>query len=124
MAVRFAGTAYVFVNGRSCALRGNLTVSPSAAERVMLASQLGITGYQEVPRTPYIEGDFSTKPYPDFNLEDFLNQVDITVVAQAANGYEYVLHNAVCKGGLEAATRDGQVRVRWEGVNAEEILMG
>jgi hypothetical protein len=34
-----------------------------------------------------------------------------------------VLHNATVKGGFEANTRDGQVRVRWEGVNCVEIQL-
>lgn len=121
MAIRFAGIAFVSVDGQQYALRGNLTVSPSPVERTMLAGQDGIHGFQELPRVPYIEGDFST--LPNFSLEDLLTQTDTTVIAQCANQYEYVLHNAVVKGGFEANTRDGQVRVRWEGLNCEEISL-
>jgi hypothetical protein len=119
VAVRFAGIAFVSVDGQQYALRGNLTVSPSPVERTMMAGQDGVHGYQELPRVPYIEGDFST--LPTFSLETVLTQTDSTVIAQCANKIEYVLHNAVVKGGFEANTRDGQVRVRWEGLNCEEI---
>jgi len=119
MAQRFAGIAFVSINGTQYALRGNLTVSPSPVERTMMADQDGVHGYQELPRVPYIEGDFST--LHELSLEDLLTQVDATVIAQCANRWEYVLHNATVKGGFEANTRDGQVRVRWEGLNCEEI---
>jgi hypothetical protein len=102
-------------------LRGNLTVSPSPVERTMIAGQDGVHGYQELPRVPYIEGDFST--IPQMALEDLLTQTDVTVIAQCANQWEYVLHNATIKGGFEANTRDGQVRLRWEGLNCEEIAL-
>src|SRR6516164_4103229 len=111
MAVRFAGIAFLSVDGQQYALRGNLTVSPSPVERTMIAGQDGVHGYQELPRVPYIEGDFST--LPTFSLEDILNQTDVTVIAQCANQFEYVLQNAVIKGGFEVNTRDGQTRIRW-----------
>lgn len=70
---------------------------------------------QELPRVPYIEGDISTTP--DLPLEDIEQLVDSTIVAQLANGFQYSLFGAVCRAGFEANTRDGQVRVRWEGLN-------
>ena len=36
-------------------------------------------------------------------------------------GKQYTLGQAACKGGLDANTRDGQVRVRWEGVTCTEM---
>jgi hypothetical protein len=119
LAQRFAGIAFVSVNGQQYALRGNLTVSPSPVERTMIAGQDGVHGYQELPRVPYIEGDFSA--IPTLSLEDLILQTDVTVIAQCANRFEYVLHNATVKGGFEENTRDGQLRVRWEGLNCEEI---
>jgi Phage tail tube protein len=119
MAQRFAGIAYVMVDGNQLPLRGNFTVSPSAVERTMIAGQDGVHGYQELPRVPYIEGDISTTP--DVNLEDLEAQTDVTVVAQLANNKQYTLAGATCKAGLEANTRDGQARVRWEGLWCEEI---
>lgn len=121
MAQRFAGVAFISVDGTQYALRGNLTVSPSPFERTMIAGQDGVHGYQELPRVPYIEADVSA--IPGLSLEDLMLQTDSTVIAQLANGFEYVLHNAVVKGGFEENTRDGQLRVRWEGLNCEEISL-
>jgi tail tube protein len=118
VAQRFAGIALVSVNGNQLALRGNFTVSPSPVERTMLAGQDRVHGYQELPRVPYIEGDIST--VRDFELELLDNQTDVTVTAQLANGKQYTLMGATQKGALEANARDGQVRVRWEGLRCDE----
>jgi len=122
MAIRFAGIAYLSVDGRQYQLRGNFTVSPSPVERTMIAGQDGVHGYQELPRVPYIEGDLST--VPDLNFEDVLTQVNSTVIAQLANQKQYTLQGATVKGGFEINTRDGQARVRWEGVTCLEINLG
>src|SRR3954447_12217939 len=119
MAQRFAGTAFVMVDGDQLPLRGNFTVSPSSFERTMIAGQDGVHGFQELPRVPYIDGDISL--LPNVNLEDLEAQTDVTVVAQLANGKQYTLAFATCKSALEANSRDGQARVRWEGLWCEEI---
>lgn len=121
MAQRFAGIAFLMINGNQYALRGNFTVSPSAVERTMIAGQDGVHGYQELPRVPYIEGDLSA--VPQLSLEELESQTDVTVVAQLANGMQYTLASATCKAGLEENTRDGQLRVRWEGLWCEEVLL-
>jgi hypothetical protein len=122
MAQRFAGIAFVTVDGNQYALRGNFTVSPSVVERTMIAGQDGVHGYQELPRVPYIEGDLSAMP--SLNLEDLELQVDSTVVAQLANGKQYTLISATCKAAFEENTRDGQLRVRWEGIGCQELNIG
>jgi hypothetical protein len=119
MAQRVAGTAYLFVDGNQLALRGNFTVSPSPVERTMLAGQDGVHGYQELPRVPYVEGDITTMR--GFALASLDGMVDVTVMAQLADGMNYSLVGATCKAGLENNTRDGQVRVRWEGLTCEEF---
>jgi hypothetical protein len=119
MAQKFAGIAFLMVAGNQLRLRGNFTVSPSPVERTMIAGQDGVHGYQELPRVPYIEGDISTTP--ETQLTDLDGQTDVTVVAQLANGHNYTLIGATCKAALEANTRDGQCRVRWEGIWCEEI---
>jgi hypothetical protein len=121
MAQRIAGIAFLKVDGVPFALRGNFTVSPSSVERTMIAGQDGVHGYQELPRVPYIEGDLST--VPGLLLEDLEAETDVTVVAQLANGMQYTLTGGTCKGGFENNTRDGQVRVRWEGLACQEITL-
>jgi hypothetical protein len=121
MAQRIAGIAFPMVDSEQVRVRGNFTVSPSPLERTMLAGQDSVHGYQELPRVPYIEADLSLMW--ETSLDALMRQVDVTVTAQLANGWQYTLHDATCKGGFEANTRDGQTRVRWEGLNCEEIKL-
>lgn len=121
MAQRIAGLAFLTVDGTQLQLRGNFSVSPSAVERTMIAGQDGVHGYQELPRVPYIEGDLST--IPGLLLEALEAQTNVTVVAQLANGMQYSLTGGTCKAGFENNTRDGQVRVRWEGLACQEISL-
>src|SRR3954467_3729788 len=121
MAQRFAGVALLNVDNQQLALRGNFTVSASPIERTMLAGQDRVHGYQELPRVPYIEGDVST--VRDMDLEDLDGMTDVTVTAQLANGKQYTLIGATCKAALENNTRDGQVRVRFEGLWCEELQL-
>src|SRR3954453_8654012 len=121
MAQRFAGVAFCMVDGNQVPLRGNFTVSPAMVERTMIAGQDGVHGYQELPRVPYIEGDLSHTR--DLDLAALERQVNVTVIAQLANGWQYTLGQASSKGGFEANSRDGQVRVRWEGVTCSQIRL-
>lgn len=121
MAQRIAGVAFLWVNGVQRNLRGNFTVSSSVLERTMLAGQDGIHGFQELPRVPWIEGDLSTMP--DLSMKELEAQENVDVVAQLANGIQYKLVNAICKAQLEENTRDGQVRVRWEGTDCIETTI-
>ena len=115
-----AGTAYLRVNGRQLALKGNLTVSGSPFERTGIAGQDGVHGYQELPRVPYIEADIST--LPDISIEDLERLNDVTVQADLANDNSYVLRNAWTKGPVEINTPDGQFRIRFEGLDCDEML--
>ena len=121
MAQKFAGIAFLSVGTLGqVALRGNFTVSPSPVERTMLAGQDGVHGFQELPRVPYIEGDLSL--VPGLSLEMLDGEIDVQVTAQLANGHTYTLVGGICKAALEANTRDGQVKVRWEGIWCTELI--
>ena len=120
MAQRIAGIAFLTVDGDQLALRGNFTVSPSPVERTMIAGQDGVHGYQELPRVPYIEGDLST--FPGLSLETAAHRDRCHRGRAARQQMQYVLTSATCKGGFENNTRDGQVRVRWEGLHARKCL--
>jgi hypothetical protein len=119
MGTRFAGIAYLKVNGTQYPLKGNFNVSPSSVARTGVAGQDYVHGYQELPRVPFIEGDVSL--VPELSTEDLQNVVDATVTAELANGKVYVLRNAWCTSALELQTHDGQCRVKFEGLDCDEI---
>lgn len=120
MGIPIAGTAFLKVDGRQYPLKGSFVVSPSKVLRNGIAGQDRVHGFQELPRIPYIEGDISSTP--DIAFEDIEQVVDATVTAELINGHVYVLRNAWHKGEIEINTRDGQARVRFEGIDCDEIL--
>jgi len=119
MAQRVAGIAFLKIDGDLYPLRGNFTVSPSAVERAGIAGQDYIHGFAETPRVPFIEGDISTDPAVSVDTLEAMENV--TVTAELANGKIYVLREGWCRSALELNTREGMMRVRWEGVSCDEI---
>ncbi|MEY9179720.1 hypothetical protein ACVWZM_000795 [Bradyrhizobium sp. USDA 4501] len=120
MGVPIAGTAFLKVDGNQYPLKGAFTVSMSMVERTGIAGQDRVHGYQELPRVPYIEGDVST--LPGLSLEAIERITDATVTAELINGTVYTLRSAWCRSAFEINTRDGQFRVRFEGVQSDEIF--
>jgi hypothetical protein len=118
MSQRIGGTAFLKVDGDLYPLRGNFTVSPSPVERAGVAGQDYVHGFTELPRVPYIEGDVSL--VKELSVEDVANITNSTVTAELANGKVYTLREAWCRAALELNTRDGQTRVRFEGVDCQE----
>ena len=114
-----AGTAFLKVDGAMYPLKGSLTVSSSPVERTGIAGQDYVHGYQELPRVPYIEGDVST--LPEISTEFLESVIDATITADLINGRTYVLRNAWTKGPIEINTNDGQFRIRFEGVQCDEL---
>ena len=119
MGERIAGVAYVKVDGAQYPLKGGLTVSPSDTEREGIAGQDYVHGYKEMPRVPYIEGDFST--VAGLSVEAINRITNATITAELANGRVYVLANAWCTNATEIDTEEGQFTARFEGLRCREL---
>jgi Phage tail tube protein len=119
MTDRIAGVGSLTVDGVQIATRANLTVSPDPVEREMLAGQDRVHGYREMPRVPYIETDSSLQV--DFPIESLILMINVTVIADLADGRIFVLREGVYKAPTEINTHDGQFKIRFEGVSCEEI---
>lgn len=119
MGQRFAGIAYIKVDGKQFPLRGNMTVMPSATVRTGIAGQDYVHGYSELPVVPYIEGDFSTTA--DWSIADIKGITNATVTAELANGRTYVLRGAWQAGDLPLESADGKVKLRFEGLDCKEF---
>lgn len=119
MGQRIAGIAFVKVDGAQYPLKGNFTVSPSPVERAGIAGQDYVHGFAENPRVPFIEGDISLTP--EVSIETLDAIVNATIVAELANGKSYILREAWTKSAHELNTKEGQVKVRWEGVSCREL---
>ncbi|MEH6630163.1 MAG: phage tail tube protein [Halopseudomonas aestusnigri] len=119
MGKRIAGTAYVKVDGNQYTLSGSLTVSIDEAEREGLVGLSGVAGFKEMPRVPFIEGEFFTTD--EMNLKDVEAITDATVTAELANGKTYVLRNAWTAGAREVDAAEGNVTIKFEGISGEEM---
>ena len=120
MAQRIAGIAFVHVDGKQYPLRGNFTVSPSRTEKAGIAGQDRVHGYSELPRVPFIAGTISM--IPELSLDEIDAWTDATVTAELASGHNYVLRNAWTAEAREIATAEGEVAVRWEGMECVELM--
>jgi len=122
---KIAGTAFVKysqANGQSrqLALRGNWTVSIDPDEREGIAGQDGVHGYKEMPRVPFMEGEFST--VRGFSIDELKAIKDATITTETANGNVYLLRNAWTAGAREIDTAEGQCSIRFEGLSGEELV--
>jgi hypothetical protein len=117
---RIAGMAYLRVDGRQYALRGNLVVSIDSEEREGVPGQDGMHGFIERPRVPFIEADLSD--LGGLSLQQLGRIRNTTVQAELANGKKYLLRNAWTSTPRELNTADGQVTVRFEGMKGEELM--
>ena len=117
---RIAGVAFLKVDGEQFALRGSLTISIDGFERTGVAGMDGVHGYTEVPRIPFIEGDFSD--IRGLSLARLSQICNSTVTAETLNGKTYLLRNAWTSAARELDAAEGSVTVRFEGMSGEEIM--
>ena len=121
---RIAGTAFVKVSEdgsdvRQLALRGSWKVSIDAFEREGIAGLDGVHGYKEMPRVPFMEGEFSLDP--DMSIEDLAEIRDATITTELANGKTYLLRNAWTSGARELDADEGKCTIRFEGLSGKEL---
>jgi len=116
---RVAGVAYVKYDGRALPIKGGWTVGFNRLKREGIAGQDRVHGYKEMPQVPFIEGDVTTTA--EVSLEALEDITDATVQLEHANGKVYVLRNAWTANVYEANTEEGTLKVRFEGLDIDEI---
>jgi len=116
---RIAGVAYVKYDGKALPIRGGWTVGFNRIKREGISGQDAVHGYKEMPQVPYIEGDVSTTA--EVSLETIEGITDATVQLEHANGKVYVLRNAWTADAYEADTEEGKLKVKFEGLDIDEI---
>jgi Phage tail tube protein len=119
MSKKVAGVCYIKVDGRQYDLRGNLKVSPSILERETVAGMDGVHGYIERPRAAWIEFDITDAA--GLSLKEIDALTGVTVTAELAGGKVYVLPDAWSVGARELDASQGQMTVRFEAADCEEM---
>jgi hypothetical protein len=116
---RVGGVLAFTIDGVSYSARGNFKVTPGTVKREAVTGQDGPHGYTEMPITPSIEGEFTTRQ--GLSLTALEGIVDSTITAQLANGTTYVLSQAWTESAFEVETAEGKFGAKFYGLSCREL---
>lgn len=103
--------------------KGNFTYNIGAPKRdALINADLSIAGYKEMGQIPFIEGEITDAS--DLVLSDFLNIENATLTLELANGKVFTIRNAWYAGEGNVQTEEGNIQIRFEGIEAEETNAG
>ena len=84
----------------------------------IISSDLTIAGYKEMGQVPFVEGVITDQG--DLGLAEFTNLENTTITLELANGKVFTLRNAWYAADGNVTTEEGEIQVRFEGLEAEE----
>lgn len=116
---RRAGLIQFQTNGEIQDAKGNFTYNMGAPKREAIIGSDRVHGFKEMPQVASIEGAITDRGTLDLRLLVTLR--DATVTISLANGKVFVLRDAWYAGDGNASTEEGEIGVRFEGANAEEV---
>ena len=119
MSKRVAGLVEVAVNGTLYQAKGSFTYDLGAPKNEALVGSDRVHGYKSMPKVPFIEGEFTDAS--DLDVKALCEIDDATVTLKLANGKTIMLSEAWYAGDGQVATEDANIKVRFEGMRAEEI---
>lgn len=120
MGERIAGFFELKSDGFVLSAKGSFTVNLGQPKREGILDSRKVVGFGEKPQVPFIEGaitDFSDTHVKD----DILNVTDATITIKAGNNKTYMLENAWYAGDGNIDMEKGEIQVRFEGLDAEEM---
>ena len=116
---RRGGIISIKKNGEILDAKGNFTYNKGSVKRDAVVGHDRVHGYKELPQVPFIEGEVTDSN--GLSLEDFTNTVDATITLDLANGKTFVLRDAWYASEGNVQTEEGNIAVRFEGMDGEEI---
>lgn len=116
---RRGGIIFVKVNGDIQDAKGNFTYNLGAPIREAIVGADIVHGYKETPQVAFIEGEITDRRTLD--LEALVRTENATVTLELANGKVIVLRAAWFAGEGTGNTEEGNIAVRFEGAQGEEI---
>lgn len=119
MSKRIAGLLELSVNGTLYQAKGNFTYDLGAPKRDAIVGADRVHGYKEVPKVAFIEGEVTDAS--DLDLSGLFQIDDATVALKLANGKTIMLRQAWYAGDGQVQTEEANIKVRFEGMSAEEI---
>lgn len=119
MAQPVFGIAQIQVNGEIYNAKGNFTYHLGEPQREAVVGADRVHGYKEMPRAPFLEGEFTDRG--DLSTTELATLRDATITVQLRNGKTLVYREAWYAGSGERQTEEGNMNVRFEAVSAEEV---
>ena len=116
---RRGGIIQIQANGERFDALGNWTYNPGVPKREAIIGADGVHGYKETIQVPFIEGEITDRKGLD--LKKLLSLKDATITMALANEKTFVLRDAWQAGEGTANTEAGNIPVRFEGMDAEEV---
>ncbi len=116
---RIGGTIAVKINGEIQYAKGNFSYNLGKNLKKGIAGADRVHGFTETPQVPFIEGELTF--HSDMSLTDLVELQDATVSIDLANNKTIVLREAWYAGEGTGNSEEGNVAVRFEGKDAEEI---
>lgn len=116
---RRAGLLQLQINGEIQDGKGNFSYNLGQPKREAIVGTDGVHGFKETPQVAFIEG--AVTDHGNLDLKALVTVDGATVTLSLANGKVVVLRDAWFAGDGTASSEEGEVAVRFEGANAEEI---
>ncbi len=117
---KIGGILVFKVDGEQYAAKGNFTYNIGVPKRETVMAQDGkVAGYKETPTVPFIEGEITDQYAVD--IKQLTSIVDATVTLDLPNGKSIVLRGAAYTGEGTGNTEEGNISVRFEGEEGEEV---
>lgn len=110
---KIGGTCYVKVDGAQLELTGGIETPLNTSTKESVVSQSGGVNYTEKHRASYIKGTFVITK--DFPIDKIFDSDDMTVTAELANGWVFVLSNAFVAGESNYNAEEGTAELEFNG---------
>ena len=99
--------------------KGNWTINLGADKRDAVVGADGVHGAKSVPQIPFVEGELTD--HADFSLQELIDTEQEDVILELLNGKKYIWPDAWFAGDGNMQTEEGNITVRFESEDAEEM---
>lgn len=116
---RRGGTIQLQVGGEVQDAKGNFSYQLGTPKRDAIVGADTVHGYTEKPQVCYIEGAITDRG--NLDVKALFTGTDLTVTIKLANGKMVSLTDGWFAGDGKGSTEEGELEVRWEGKQCEEV---
>ncbi len=117
--MRVGGIISLKIDGEVYAAKGNFTYNLGRPMREAVVGADTVHGYKETPQPAFIEGEITDRG--TLNVSSLVSITSATVELGLANGKSFVLRDAWFASEGTANSEEGNIAVRFESANGEEV---